>query len=202
MMYRHLAPLNQMIQLLAVLLGIGQRQAEKIAFDLINTSEEGLRENFSRLLAARQQLRFCAVCGALVSEKECEYCDIQGRDCSYLAVVATVRDLLQIEEGREYNGMYHVLGGLLAPSRGISEEDLHLATLGDRIERLQVQELIFAIDSTVEGEATSQYIAELVQDQFPHVKMTRLAYGVPVGVSFDRVDVATLARAFSARKGF
>ncbi|EFB42357.1 MULTISPECIES: recombination mediator RecR [Parachlamydia] len=199
---RYPSHLIKLIQVLKKLPGVGARSAERFAFQLMEWDEEKLREFGTILSQVPEKIQACSACGCLKEEAGgCPFCDDLVRQASQiLCVISSPRDVFSIEETREYKGLYHVLGGLLSPLDGFGPERLSLASLKGRIEIHQIHEVVIALGSTLEGDATALYIKREL-GTLP-VQVSRLAYGLPVGSSLDYVDGGTLARAFSGRASF
>ncbi len=180
--------------------GVGQKSAERYAFQLIEWSEGDLQQ-FAKVLASlKSELKFCRECGALMKDEECAFCNSEARTQRVLCVVSHFKDIFAIEQTHEYQGIYHVLGGVLSPLEGKGPETLSIEPLKTRIETRGVKELIIALDSTLEGDATSLFIKEQLASF--DVVVSRLAFGLPLGSALDYVDGGTLAKAFSGRHGF
>lgn len=192
--------LIKLIELLKRLPGVGSKSAERFAFEMLTWSPELLSEMGSVIRELPSKITSCVHCGCLMHETRCPFCDQPKRDSSILCVIATARDAFAMEKTREYRGLYHVLGGMLSPIDGYGPEKLSLPALAKRIRELQVKELVVALDSTLEGDATALY---LKQELGPlEVRISRLAFGLPMGSSLDYVDGDTLARSLSGRRSF
>ncbi|MCE2982155.1 MAG: recombination mediator RecR [Parachlamydia sp.] len=189
--------LLKLILLLKKLPGVGNKSAERFAFHLLNWPQEHLGEFGEAIRTTKEKLMPCTVCGCLKGEEACYFCDTAKRDTSLICVIATPKDLFSIEETHEYRGLYHVLGGVLSPLDGRGPSDLSVAELKQRIESLDIKEVIIALDSTLEGDATSLYLKQEL-GALP-VQISRLAFGIPMGSALDYVDGGTLARAFAGR---
>ncbi len=190
--------LTKLIEVLKKLPGVGGKSAERFAFQLIQWPEIQLGEMADIIATSKQKLRYCSTCGCLGDENSCHFCTDQRTACGTLCVTASARDVFAIEETREFKGTYHVLGGLLSPLEGQGPEVLKLQKLKERLVQANICEVVIAIDSTVEGDATALYLkGELAA--LPGVKVSRLAFGLPMGSPLDYVDGGTLARAFSGR---
>ncbi|MBS4169190.1 recombination mediator RecR [Parachlamydia sp. AcF125] len=199
---RYPSHLIKLIQVLKKLPGVGTRSAERFAFQLMEWEEEKLKEFGTLLSQVPEKIQACGLCGCLKDEGgECPFCNDPIRQTSKtLCLICSSRDAFSIEETREYKGLYHVLGGLLSPIAGFGPECLSLTTLKERIKTYQIDEVVIALGSTLEGDATALYIKRELS-AFP-IQVSRLAYGLPVGSSLDYVDGGTLARAFSGRASF
>ena len=189
-------PLSRLIDQFEQLPGIGPRTAQRLALYLLRQPDEKIK-NFSKaLLNACEQIDQCKSCFHLTSNEICEICSNVHRNKNLLCVIADSRDLLAIERTREYKGLYHVLGGLISPMDGISPDMLQITTLVERVSKTEVSEVILALTPSVEGDTTSLYLAKLLT---PFVKVTRIAYGLPVGSELEYADEVTLTRALEGR---
>lgn len=192
--------LLKLIQVLKRLPGVGNKSAERFAFHMLNWSEEQLRELGSVVTATKEQLQQCSECGCLKGHEGCFFCHTSRRDASVMCVISSPREVFAIEETHEYQGLYHVLNGLLSPLDRRGPEQLNLPKLKKRLVELQIKELVIALDSTLEGDATALFIKqELVH--IP-IHISRLAFGLPMGSPLDFVDGGTLARALTDRNQF
>ena len=198
--------LQKLIQFIKKLPGVGQRSAERFAFDLIEWDDEQLNSLASLLTNISKELPSCELCGAIKEAEKCLYCHSPSRSQEIICVVATTKELFAIEGSSAYRGQYHVLGSLLSPLKGLHPENLTLQKLEQRVIDTEVQEVILALDSTLEGDATALYIKELLEQasksQTKKIKISRLSFGLPMGSSLDFVDGGTLAHAFLARGFF
>ena len=149
------------------------------------------------LIDAKKQVGLCKVCFHLSAEPVCSICSNQNRDRSTVCVVADSRDVIALEKTREFRGLYHVLGGVISPMDGIGPEQLHIESLVRRVTQQQVTEIILAINPSVEGETTTLYIGQLLK---PFTKVTRIAFGLPMGGDLEYADEVTLARALEGRR--
>lgn len=189
--------LLKVIEMLKRLPGVGSKSAERFAFQLIDWRPERLQEFADVIGQIPHKLRHCEQCGCIKGEDVCRLCDESRNRFGVICVVAAPKDVFAIEATREYQGLYHVLGQLLSPMEGKGAESLSLPQLRSRIQNLQIREMIIALDSTVEGDATAFYIKNEFRE-LP-LKISRLAFGLPMGSSLEYVDGGTLARAFSGR---
>ncbi len=194
---RHLLKL---IDALKRLPGVGNRSAERFAFEMLQWKPAQLEELASLVAAIPAKLKSCPECGCLIGDEACPFCVEARRTSGVLCIIATPRDAFSIEQTREYKGLYHVLGGLLNPMEGWGPEKLGIHNLKTRIHKFQIKELVLALDSTIEGDATSLYLKREVEAL--DIPISRLAFGIPIGSSLDYVDGGTLARAFSGRAKF
>lgn len=188
--------LDQLIQALRCLPGVGARSAQRMAFHLLERDREGARRLADRLVQAVERIGRCEVCRDFSETPVCALCS-SSRDSGLLCVVENPADLLALEQATGYRGRYFVLHGRLSPLDGRGPRDLGLDQLAERLAEGQVREMIVATNPTVEGEATAHYLAEIARAA--EVPVTRIAHGVPVGGELEYIDRGTLAHAFSGR---
>lgn len=199
-MAKYPTDLNHLIAYLKRLPGVGTKTAERFAFQILNW-QEGELSSFSALLShLKERITYCPECKCLTDNGKCFFCLSETRDRSKLCIIASPRDAYSIDETGAYRGLYHVLGGLLSPIEGRTPDHLNLDALKKRIATLQTKEIIIALDSTIEGDATSLFLKEQIQAW--GLSVTRLAFGIPIGSSLDFVDGGTLARALTGRQNF
>jgi len=191
-------PVARLIQELNKLPGVGPKTAQRLAFHILHSPLEEVRALATAILEAREKIRYCSICGHLTQEDPCQLCRDESRDPSVICVVEEVRDLVALEKTRQFRGRYHVLHGALSPAEGIGPEKLRIKELLKRLEDKTVQEVILATNADVEGEATALYLAKILKPL--GVKVTRLAYGLPVGGDLEYADEVTLARALNGRR--
>ena len=191
------AALDNLIDKFASLPGIGRKSAQRLAFHVLSLPEEEVRAFAEALTAAKANVRRCRICQNLTEGEVCAICASDRRDKGTICVVSEPRDVLSIERGREYNGTYHVLHGVLSPMRLVGPDDICVKELLARIAQDEVKEVIMATNPDTEGEATAMYIARLLKPF--DVRVTRLAYGIPVGSNLEFADDATLSRAIECR---
>lgn len=177
--------------------GIGSRSAARLAYWLLDRSEEDVEALASAIVDAKEQIHLCPICQSLTDTSPCSLCSDPKRDASVLCVVAEPRDVAAMERTREFKGLYHVLHGTISPGDNRGPEDLKIRELLARLEDGRVQEVVIATNPDVEGEATAMYLAKLIKPL--GIKTTRLAYGLPVGGSLEYTDETTLYRALSGR---
>lgn len=177
--------------------GVGRKTAERYAFETLNWEQQKKEEFVNALQVLIEGVDICKVCGNLSDGDICSICSDQNRDHTLLCVVQSPKDILAIESIQEYKGVYHVLNGVINTSKGILPEDINIDSLVDRINKDEINEVILALDPTVEGETTSLYIEKLIGKD---VLVTRLAYGIPMGGHLDYTDSLTLLKAFQGRK--
>lgn len=192
--------LSEMIKRFQKLPGVGRRSAERYAFHMLDASDAEVKAFAEALVHPLTALHRCAECGALSEENSCWICRDFARDKSKLCIVSHYKDIYNIERTGEWKGLYHVLGGVLSPLEGIGPERLSIGKLKFRLNTGTIQEIVIAIDSTLEGDTTALYLKE----ELKHfsVSISRLAFGMPIGSSLEHVDGGTLAQAFSGRKSF
>ena len=192
----NVAPLTRLVEQFAHLPGIGRKTAQRLAFYMLSQPPERAKEFADALLDASRSIHRCKVCQNLTDEELCPICANDKRDRTILCVVADAKDVLAFERMREYNGLYHVLHGLISPMDGVGPDDLTVKELLRRLDGT-VQEVVMATNPTVEGEATAMYLSRLIKPM--GVKVTRLAYGIPVGGNLEYADDVTLGRALEGR---
>ena len=192
------APLEKLVEQFAKLPGIGGKSAQRLAFYVLGLSQSEAQEFAQAILDAKQNVTCCPICQNLTAGGVCSICTSQKRDASIVCVVADPRDVIAIERAREFNGRYHVLHGVISPMNHIGPDDLQIKSLLDRVGQGEIKEVIMATNPDTEGEATAMYIARLLRPF--GVKVTRLAYGIPVGGHLEFADDATLMRALEGRR--
>lgn len=190
-------PIAKLIDSFSKLPGIGTKTATRLAFYTIGMSDEDVNEFAKNLLAAKRELTYCSVCGNLTDDDPCLICTDKTRDQSVILVVEDSKDVSAMEKIQEYNGLYHVLHGLISPMNGISPDDINLKSLITRLMDGQVTEVIVATNATADGEATSMYISRVLKPA--SIKVTRLARGLAVGSDIEYADEVTLLRAIENR---
>ena len=190
--------LETLIDSFASLPGIGRKSAQRLAFHILSLPD-GEAEAFSEaILAARGSVRTCSVCQNLTDGEVCRICSDKNRDAGVICVVSDPRDVFAIERSREYNGLYHVLHGVISPISHVGPDDIKIKELVSRVADGEITEVIMATNPDTEGETTAKYISRLIKPF--GVTVTRLAYGVPVGASLEFADDATLMRALEGRR--
>ena len=190
--------LDNLIESLYKLPGVGKKSAERMAFSLLDFSEEDLKEIANSIASLKEHIHFCPICGMITDIDGCYICDDKNRDESTLMVVSYPKDVFSIEKSESYKGLYHVLNGELSLSKGMDIEKLNIPSLIKRIEEGKFNEVILATNPTVDGETTSMYLAKLIEKY--GIKVTRLAYGLQIGGNLDYVDPLTLSRALEGRR--
>lgn len=189
--------LEILIEKFASLPGIGQKSAQRLAFHLLSLSDEEAASFAEAIVSAKRSIHFCAVCQNYTDEEICPICKSPRRDERTICVVSDPKDVAAIERAREFNGHYHVLHGVISPMNRIGPDDIRIKELVDRVASGQVDEIIMATNPDTEGETTAKYISRLIKPF--GVKVTRLAYGIPVGSNLEFADDATLMRALEGR---
>jgi len=189
---------QDLIDELGRLPGVGPKSAQRIAFYLLQADEADVRRLVSALTEVKARVRFCQVCGNVAEEDLCRVCRDPRRDASVLCVVEEPKDVVAIERTREFRGRYHVLGGAISPIEGVGPDDLRIRELMTRLASGEVTEVIIATDPNLEGEATATYLARTLKPL--GLRITRLASGLPVGGDLEYADEVTLGRAFEGRR--
>jgi recombination protein RecR len=189
---------QDLIDELGQLPGIGPKGAQRIAFYLLAANSEDVRRLAATLIEVTEKVKFCRICGNVAENDECKICMDARRDLSVICVVEEPKDVAAIEKIREFRGRYHVLGGAISPMDGVGPEDLRISELMARLADGDISELILATDPNLEGEATATYLARLVKPL--GLRVTRPASGLPVGGDLEYADEVTLGRAFEGRR--
>ena len=190
-------PIAKLIDSYMKLPGIGSKTATRLAFYTVDMNEDDVKEFSKALVATKNDLRYCSICGNLTDEETCEICRDETRDPSLLLVVEDSRDVSAMENIQEYHGRYHVLHGLISPMNGVGPDDINLKSLISRLMDGTVTEVIVATNATADGEATSMYISRVLKPA--GIKVTRLARGLAVGADIEYADEVTLLRAIENR---
>ena len=191
-------PVTRLVAALGRLPGIGPRSAERLALHLVQSDADGVRQLAAALVEARERVTNCERCGALTESQPCPICADTRRDASLLCVVERALDVISLEKSGTFKGRYHVLGGKLSPLNGVGPEDLRITELESRLGPEGVQEVILALGSDVEGDATSGYLAKRLA--IPGLRISRLAQGLPAGSGLEFADELTLSRALEGRR--
>ena len=191
-------PVQDLIDELGRLPGVGPKSAQRIAFHLLAADPVDVRRLVTALTEVKDKVRFCDICGNVAEAAQCRICLDPRRDQALICVVEEPKDVLAIEKTREFRGRYHVLGGAISPIEGVGPDDLRIKELVVRLRDGAVTELILATDPNLEGEATATYLARLIAPM--GLKVTRLASGLPVGGDLEYADEVTLGRAFEGRR--
>ena len=191
------ASLENLVDHFAALPGVGRKSAQRLAFYVLGLSDDEARSFADAITDAKKNVHCCRICQNLTEGDICSICASQTRDKSIICVVSEPRDVLSIERGREYNGTYHVLHGVLSPMSHVGPDDIRIKELLVRVAEEEVEEVIMATNPDTEGEATAMYLSRLLKPF--GIKVTRLAYGIPVGSNLEFTDDATLNRAIEGR---
>lgn len=177
--------------------GVGKKSAQKLAYSILKMPTEKAASFAQAILKAKDRIKYCNICCNFTDKETCDICTDSSRDTSIICVVEDPKDISAIERTHEFNAMYHVLHGVISPLNGIGPDEIHIKELLTRVKKEKISEVIMATNPTVEGEATAMYISKLLKPL--NIKVTRLAYGVPVGASLEYADEVTLSRALSGR---
>lgn len=193
----NIVPLNELVNQFSRLPGIGKKTAQRLAFSILEQPPEYAERFAKALTEAREKIHFCSCCQALTDLDKCQICSNPQRDHSVICVVEGPKDVMAFERMKEFSGVYHVLHGVISPLDGITPDKIRIKELMTRLSSGEVKEIIMATNPTVEGEATASYISRLVKPM--GIKVTRLAYGIPVGGDLQYADEFTLARSLEGR---
>ncbi len=191
-------PLAQLIEFFQKFPGIGPKSAQRMAFHLLKMPLSEVQRFSQVLVEAKENIHYCSICFNMSASNPCEICSDDKRDKSVICVVAETKDLIAIEKTREYKGLYHVLQGTLSPLDGIGVEDIRIKELLTRVTDTNINEVILALNPSVEGEATSMYITKLLKPF--NIKISRIAFGLPIGSDLEYADEITLAKAIEGRR--
>jgi recombination protein RecR len=191
-------PIASLIGALSKLPGIGPRSAERIALHLVQTESGAVKQLAEAILNARERVRFCDRCGALTEQSPCAICADPRRDACLVCIVERPVDIFSLEKSGTFRGQYHVLGGRISPLGGVEPEDLRIAELEARLARGPIKEIVLALGTDVEGDATGFYLAKRLARA--GLKITRMAYGLPAGTGLEFADELTLSRALEGRR--
>lgn len=190
-------PLAKLIEYFQKLPSIGPKSAQRMALYLLKMPSYEVEKFAAAMIEAKTTIKHCEICFNMTSSSPCEICQSTSRDKGLVCVTAETKDLIAIERTNEFKGVYHVLGGLISPMDGIGPEEIRLKELLNRVHQNDVKEIILAINPTVEGEATSMYLAKLIKPF--GIKVSRIAFGLPLGSELEYADELTLARAIEGR---
>jgi recombination protein RecR len=194
----HAKPIDHLIEALTKLPGIGRKTASRLAFHILRSSPTEAQELAKAILNVKEKIHLCSICFNLTDEDLCRICKDENRNQEVLCVVEGPNDLIAIENTGTFNGRYHVLHGTLYPLEGVGPDDIKIGELMERLQRGKVEEVILATNPTVEGGATALYLTELIKPL--GVKVTRIAYGIPMGGEIEYSDGMTLSKALEGRK--
>lgn len=196
-MYHYAQPVSRLIAELMKLPSVGPKTAQRLAFYIIKSSKKDCRELAEAILEVKEKIKNCKICYNLTDKEVCEICDNEKRDHSILCVVSDARDIASLEACREFKGVYHVLGGVISMLDGIGPEQLNIEGLLARTQKENIKEVILAVGTSLNGEATALYLGKILKPM--NVKVTRLALGLPAGAELEYADEVTLAMALSGR---
>jgi recombination protein RecR len=191
-------PISSLIGALSKLPGIGPRSAERIALHLVQADSDAVKQLAQTMLTARERVRFCELCGALTEKSPCALCTDMRRDASLVCIVERPVDIISIEKSGTFRGHYHVLGGKISPLNGVEPEDLRIGELEKRLAHGLIKEIVMALGTDVEGDATGYYLAKRLTRQ--GLRITRIAHGLPAGTGLEFADELTLSRALEGRR--
>ncbi len=191
-------PLAQLIEFFQKFPGIGPKSAQRMAFHLLKMPHSEVQKFSHILIEAKENIHYCSICYNMSASNPCEICSDTKRDNTIICVVAETKDLIAIEKTHEYKGLYHVLQGTLSPLDGIGVEDIRIKELLMRVTDANISEVILALSPSVEGEATSMYITKLLKPF--NIKISRIAFGLPIGSDLEYADEITLAKAIEGRR--
>ena len=194
----YIAPLANLIEQFKSLPGIGHKTARRLSFYILSRPQEEAERFAEALTDAKKLIKYCKICQNITDTEICAICDNEKRDQSVICVLENSRDVISFEKTKEFSGLYHILHGVISPMADISPADIKLAELLERLKSDIVTEIILALNPTVEGEATSMYIAKLIKPL--GIKVTRIAHGIPVGGDLEFADEVTLAKALEGRR--
>jgi recombination protein RecR len=189
---------QELIDELGRLPGIGPKSAQRLAFHILEADPEDMKRLVSALVTVKERVRFCSICGNVSEQETCNICRDARRDPTIICVVEESKDVLAVERTRSFRGRYHVLGGAINPIAGVGPEQLRIRELLTRLNDSQIEEIILATDPNLEGEATATYLARMLKTI--GISVTRLASGLPVGGDLEYADEVTLGRAFEGRR--
>lgn len=192
------APIARLVDELKRLPGIGQKTAQRLAFFILRASREDALALAEAIRGAKENIRECSVCNNITDRDPCLYCTNAARSRKTICVVENASDIMAVEKTRQYAGMYHILGGALAPLSGVGPEQLKIKSLLERLKSGVVEEIIIATSPTTEGEATAVYLSKLIKPL--GVRVTRIAMGIPVGSDLEYADEVTMSKAMEGRR--
>ena len=198
MSFRYTKSFARLIDEFSKMPGIGPKTAQRLAFYILKNSSENVGGLAKAILEAKEKVKHCSICGNITDQEICEICQNINRDKSVICVVEKVRDLIAIENTGEYKGLYHVLEGVISPLDGVEPKNLKINSLLKRLKTENIKEIILATNPNIEGEVTASYITKLIEPL--NIKVTRIAYGVPIGGSLEFADEVTLTQALMGRQ--
>ncbi len=190
--------LQDLIERFRYLPGVGEKSAERYALSILDRKEEDVEAFAQAMINVKKNLHYCKVCGNLTEEDTCEICSNDHRSKDVIFVVQSPKDIIAMEKTNEYQGVYHVLNGLISTTKGVMPEDLNIDSLLERAKH--AKEIILATNTTMDGEMTAMYLNKLIKEECPNILVTRIAHGLPSGGMLDYADEMTLAHALTDRK--
>ena len=190
--------IEKLIESFERLPSIGHKTATRLAFYMLNQNEEGIQEFINAIVEAKKNLKYCSQCFNITDTDPCPICSSPKRDQTTICVVEDVKDIAAMEKTHEFKGVYHVLHGSISPMNGIGPEDIRIKELLERLQKIEVKEIIIATNPRVEGEATAIYLSKLIKPI--GIKVTRIAHGIPVGGDLEYTDEITLSKALEGRR--
>ncbi len=190
--------LQDLIERFRYLPGVGEKSAERYALSILERKEEDVEAFAQAMINVKKNLHYCKVCGNLTEEDTCEICSNDHRNKDVIFVVQSPKDIIAMEKTNEYQGVYHVLNGLISTTKGVMPEDLNIDSLLERAKH--AKEIILATNTTMDGEMTAMYLNKLIKEECPDILVTRIAHGLPSGGMLDYADEMTLAHALTDRK--
>ncbi|MBE6593420.1 MAG: recombination protein RecR [Ruminococcaceae bacterium] len=197
-MTEHIEALMRLAEQFGKLQGVGKKTAMRMAFSVIELDADSAEEFANAIIEAKQKIHECPICGNLTDKEICSVCDDETRDRSLICVVEDVRAVISLEKVREFKGVYHVLGGVISPINGVTPDKIRFAELIARVGKEDIREVIVATNPTPDGEVTAMYVSKYLKPL--GIKVTRLAYGIPVGSDLEYADEVTLGRALEGRQ--
>ena len=197
-MQHYTGPIDRLIEQFSKLPGIGRKTAQRLAFHVINMSENDAMMLSKAISDAKQNVRYCSICCNISESEKCGICRNESRDGQIVCVVSDPRDVMALERARDFNGRYHVLHGVISPMDGITPEMIKIKELLHRISNEDIKEIIMATNPTIEGEATAMYVAKLIKPM--GIKVSRIAHGLPVGADLEYADEVTISKALEGRR--
>lgn len=198
MSFRYTKPLARLIEEFSKMPGIGPKTAQRLAFYILKNSSESVGNLAKAIMEAKEKVKYCSICGNITDQEVCEICQSVNRDKSTICVVERAKDLIAIERTGEYKGLYHILEGAISPLDGVEPGNLKIDSLIKRLKTEKIKEVILANNPNIEGEVTATYITKLIEPL--KIKVTRIAYGVPIGGSLEFADEVTLTQALIGRQ--
>lgn len=195
---KELISLEKLIESFKMFPSIGEKTAERMAYAVLNMNDNEINSLIESIEGVKQNIHFCSNCGMLTENDVCEFCLDPKKDHSTCVVVSSSKDVFKFEESKSFNGVYHILGGDISPSKGITPQDLRFEKLLERIEKENIKEIIIATNPTMEGETTALYLLKLLE-KYKDLKVSRIAFGLPIGGQIDYVDDLTIKKALEGR---